>query len=365
MRNTLFLASVAVWLFSSAPALAGNASSPCQAGQKIAEERFVKIDGIEQWITIHGDDCANPAVFFVHGGPGNPSTPFAAKVYHAWEKDFVLVQWDQRGAGKTFERNPATADGTLTIELMARDGIAVASTVSQHLGKRKLILFGGSWGSALAVTMAMMKPELFAAYLGSSQMVAYRENQTATFQRIAELAKSANDNDTLAKLDALGPPPWNDPRAFGILRRALRKYEAKTTVPAPDAWWNFEPQYTGSDYQAAYTAGEDFSYLQLVGLKGDGMLSRIDLPALGTNFAMPIFIIQGKDDILTMPSVTKRYFDSIKAPIKKYVVLDKVGHDPNELMVDAQLRILKTQITPLLDSSKTPRESAALVRKQI
>jgi pimeloyl-ACP methyl ester carboxylesterase len=299
-------------------------------------------------VVVRGQDCANPVVLIVHGGPGNPSTPFASNLYGSWEKDFTLVQWDQRGSGKTFARNPQTAEHPLTMALLAKDGVEVATYATRHLGKRKVILFGGSWGSALAVNMLKLEPALFSAYQGSSQMVEYRANQNATYTRALELTRAAGDKPAVASLEQLGSPPWENPRAFGIVRRITRRYEAKTTQPAPDTWWKFPPQYETADYKAAYTAGEDYSYIQLVGMKGDGMLSRVDLPALGTRFPVPVFIIQGKEDLVTMPSVTKAYFDHIEAPTKKYILLDRVGHDPNPIMVDAQYRVLKTEIEPLL-----------------
>jgi pimeloyl-ACP methyl ester carboxylesterase len=343
MAITLVAGLLAPWTSAMA-----QASATCKPGMKIAEEGFVPIDGIEQWVAIHGADCANPVVLIVHGGPGDPSTPYAENLYSAWEQDFTLVQWDQRGSGKTFAQNPDTAKHPLTMALMARDGVEVAGYATRRLGKRQVILFGGSWGSALAVNMLKLKPERFSAYLGTSQLVEYRANQTATYQRALALTRAAGDAQAIASLEALGAPPWQNPRAFGIVRRITRRYEAKTTQPALDAWWKFPPPYDTPAYNAAYTAGEDYSYMQFVGMKGDGMLSQIDLPALGTTFPMPIFIIQGKQDLLTMPSVSKAYFDRIKAPAKRYILLDKVGHDPNPLMVDAQFRVLTTQIAPLV-----------------
>jgi pimeloyl-ACP methyl ester carboxylesterase len=348
MNKWLIAAGLAAGFLASWPAAADHAPAACKPGMRIAEEGFVPIGGIEQWVTIHGSDCANPVVLMVHGGPGNPSTPFAENLYGPWEKDFTLVQWDQRGSGKTFERNPDAADRPLTMALMAGDGVDAAAYATRRLGKRQVILFGGSWGSALAVNMLKLKPELFSAYQGTSQLVEYRANQSATYQRALELTRAAGDKEAVASLEALGAPPWESPRAFGIIRRITRRYEAKTTQPAPDAWWKSPPRYETAAYKAAYSDGEDYSYLQFVGMKGDGMLSHIDLPALGATFPMPVFILQGKEDLLTMPAVTKAYFDRIEAPTKQYLLLDKVGHDPNPLMVDAQFQVLKTQIVPLV-----------------
>ena len=348
MNKWLIAVGLVAGLMACRPSAAGKARLACEPGGKIFEEGFVPIGGIEQWVTIHGVNCTNPVVLVVHGGPGNPSTPFAENLYGAWEKDFTLVQWDQRGSGKTLAHNPATAAQRLTMASMARDGTEVAAYVIHRLGERPVILFGGSWGSALGINMLRLKPELFSAYLGTSQMVEYRANQAATYQRLLELTRAAGDEAAVSSLESLGMPPWKNPRAFGIVRRITRRYEAKTTQPAPETWWKFLPGYDTEAYKAAYTAGEDYSYIQFVGLKGDGMLARIDLPGLGMTFRVPIFIIQGEEDLLTMPAVTKAYFDRITAPTKKYILLQKVGHDPNPLMVEAQFEVLTTQIAPLL-----------------
>jgi len=308
----------------------------------VNEEGFVSIGGIQQWVTIHGADCSNPVLLMIHGGPGNPLSPYAAKVYGAWEKEFTIVQWDQRGAGKTFGRNPGMADSELTIEQMTQDGTELASYLIRHLHKKKIILTGGSWGSYLSVHMAKSRPELFHAYIGAGQMVNYTQNQASSYQKILALANAANDTKTLSAINALGPPPWTNPRNFGILRRATRVYEAKSTTPAPESWWVPSPEYTTPAMQADYEAGEDYSYLQFVGLAGNGMLSRVDLPKLGLTFEMPIFLIQGEQDLVTTPEVAKNYYDSIAAPKKEYVLLARTGHDPNEAMIDAQYKILKS-----------------------
>ena len=87
---------------------------------------------------------------------------------------------------------------------------------------------------------------------------------------------------------------------------------------------------------------------QFVGLAGNGMFSTIDLRKLGMKFDIPIFLLQGAEDLVTTPEVAKRYFDAISAPQKDFVLLVRTGHDPNEIMVAAQWELLKQRVLPLL-----------------
>ena len=91
----------------------------------IYEDRFVRIGGIDQWIGIRGEDRNNPVLLVVHGGPGSSYVIFTP-LARSWEKHFTVVQWDQRGAGKTFRRTGSRASGELTMEQLTRDGIEVA-----------------------------------------------------------------------------------------------------------------------------------------------------------------------------------------------------------------------------------------------
>ena len=322
-----------------------EATSICASpGQEIREDAFVLLGGIEQWVTIRGDSCANPVILFLHGGPGNTLSPYADAIFGAWEKTFTLVQWDQRGAGRTYGRSTPPAESTLTIERMTEDGIQLATYLTRHLGKRKIILVGGSWGSVLGVHMVKSRPDLFHAYVGVSQIVGYRENQAAGYAKVLAMARAAGDQRTVSALEALGPPPWANPRNSGILRRATRAYEELTSTPAPESWWVPSPAYDKPQIRADYQEGEDFSYLQFVGLKGDGMFSGVDLPGLGMAFEVPVFIIMGSEDLVTTPDVAMRYFDGITAPAKEFVLVPRAGHDPNEAIVDAEFRILNQRV---------------------
>ncbi|RYY25072.1 MAG: alpha/beta fold hydrolase [Sphingomonadales bacterium] len=342
LAAAMALAAPGIGLTQTARATLNDA---CRVASKpVSEQGFVRIGGIDQWVVIRGQDCANPVLLIVHGGPGNPNTPFADRLFGEWAKDFTIVHWDQRGAGKTYGASKPAEDEALTIERLTQDGIEIARYATERLGKRKVILMGGSWGSALAVHMALAEPKLFHAYVGTAQLVNYHADVAAGYARTLGLARAAGDADSVAKLEKLMPPPWTDPRSFGVLRRATRKYEAMTSNPAPKDWFIPAPGYDTPAYEADYEAGEEYSFLQFVGLKGDGMGPAIDLPKLGTRFAMPVYLLQGEADLVTPPEISRAYFDKLSAPEKEFILMPRTGHDPNIVMLDTQYRVLKDKV---------------------
>src|SRR5690606_25341065 len=153
----MLIGRCAAWLLA---ALFAGPAWACQPGAPITEQGFVDIGGIPQWVAIDGADCGNPVVLVMHGGPGNPSSPYADALYGDWRGDFTLVHWDQRGAGRTFGRTPLTEDTPLALDQLVQDGLEVADYATRRLGQQQVILFGGSWGSALAVHMAQARPAL-------------------------------------------------------------------------------------------------------------------------------------------------------------------------------------------------------------
>ena len=228
LPSRLLILFVAVFL-----ALAGSPASSSAGTVAIHEELFVQAGGIEQWITIRGKDRSNPVMLVLHGGPGDAWSPFADAMFTGWDKEFTLVQWDQRGAGRTFGKSGPSIEATMTVERMAQDGVEIAEYVTRHLGKKKVILLGGSWGSILGVHMIHQRPDLFHAYVGMAQMVNWRRNVQASYARVLEMARSAGDQTSVSALTAIGPPPWDTLKKWPAFRKVLRGYQAKVVTAQP------------------------------------------------------------------------------------------------------------------------------------
>jgi pimeloyl-ACP methyl ester carboxylesterase len=70
--------------------------------ESIAALEEVMIGGAKQTILLRGDDISNPIMLFLHGGPGSAQIGFAPKFQRELEKEFIVVNWDQRGSGLSF-----------------------------------------------------------------------------------------------------------------------------------------------------------------------------------------------------------------------------------------------------------------------
>ena len=102
---------------------------------------------------IYFEECGNPAgkpVVFVHGGPGAATSGAARRFFNP--KRYRIVLFDQRGAGKS--RPHACLDDNTTGDLV-RDIEALRS----YLGIERWQVFGGSWGSTLALIYSQAHPQ--------------------------------------------------------------------------------------------------------------------------------------------------------------------------------------------------------------
>jgi pimeloyl-ACP methyl ester carboxylesterase len=326
---------------------AASENTKCQ--NNISEEKFIPINGIGQWITIQGDR-SKPVILFLHGGPGSPMSPFSEAVYGGWEKDFIIVQWDQRGTAKTFGlQAPEELDrvylkaNPLTLEQMVSDGVAVSEYLLKYLGKQKLILFGSSWGSVLGVSMAVQRPDLFYAYVGHSQIVEPVENYPSIYHKVLALATNAGDENSIVGLNKLGLPPYDTARNYGQLLRTIKKYERLNSIAAPDSFLKMSALYDNAKDEKDREDGDDYSFVNYTGdkkLQVNGMMAGIHFLRSALHFKIPVYLIQGEEDILTAKDYTKPYYDRIKAPDKKYILIPGAAHGFNQAIVDAQYKTM-------------------------
>ncbi len=292
--------------------------SPAPAEQRIEEANYLRIGGIDQWVTVRGDDAAKPVLFLIHGGPGDVQSPYVS-VFPPYERDFVLVQWDERGAGRTFAKNGAAG---VSLQKLITDGIDLSEQLRKRFPKQKLVLFGHSWGSIIATGMAQRRPDLFYAYVGTGQASSWADTVQFQFDFLKQRYKEKGDTAALAALEKIDKPdPKNVDQYFSFSRRLRQNMN-----PSDTSWF-------ANTLEILKTNGQTDTTLKAI---GDGMNASgsaligtsvvIDLPATATNFKIPYYVIQGRRDLFVPTPLAKAYFDKVSAPKKQFVVIENAGH---------------------------------------
>jgi proline iminopeptidase len=313
----LLLIVTSLGLSSYVPA--ANLRVPNTIATPIQEARFVTLGGVEQWVTIRGANRANPVLLVVHGGPGDAQSSLRS-TYAVYEKDFTIVQWDQRGAGRTYAKNPNSPPEPKRVEL---DGIELAQYLCEYLAKKKILLLGHSWGSYLAIGMVQRRPQLFAAYIGTGQVGSWRANVQAQFDFMLAKSRAANDRKKVEQMDAIGTPDPNNAAQYFSWWRMRNTYMTRADVK----WFEDLAQIvrTNPDFTEEYmkSLGDGMGYSGRTTLSA--MLAT-ELPTTANTLKVPFFVIQGKEDMATPTSVAVQYFNVVKAPRKKLILIEHAGH---------------------------------------
>jgi pimeloyl-ACP methyl ester carboxylesterase len=282
--------------------------------------RFIKVGGREEWVTARGEDRSNPRILFLHGGPSEANSPFVG-LYRPFEKDFVFVQWDQPGAGMTYMR-AGKDQPKLTLDSMADDGIAVAERIRRG-SRMKVILIGQDWGGLLGLRMIEKRPDLFRAFVGTGQVVSWLAEQQPQYDYVRSRATAARDQKTLDGLNRIGPPPYRSLEAY----RRFGDY--------------FEPYKPLQDRQSEQTLRialvrsprltlpEVFKWVKAL-RSGEEELTPVmmaaDLRKGPNRYDVPIFFIQGADDIITPTSLISAWLPGVQAPAKRVDVVPAAAH---------------------------------------
>ena len=288
----------------------------------IAEIAYRRLGGLDQWVMVRGESVANPPLILLHGGPGFSETGFFRHFNASIEKSFTAVYWDQRGAGKSFDRT--IPPSSMTVDQFISDLDELVDAVRERLGKTKVVIFGHSWGSALGVLYAARFPEKVAAYVGSGQIGDWAAAESASYKFALAEAQRLGKRRAVRKLRAIGPPPYPADAVF-TERACLMRLEGAMSARAV---WKLG---------RAILSGQETSIFELPSaMRGARFsmkamwaeVSRLNLIELAPALQMPVFLFLSRNDHWIPPETSVAYFDALTAPSKELVRFERSGHEP-------------------------------------
>jgi pimeloyl-ACP methyl ester carboxylesterase/membrane protease YdiL (CAAX protease family) len=287
----------------------------------IAEAKYVHLGGIDQWVMIRGENIANPPLIVLHGGPGMSEMGFFRHFNAPLERHFTVVQWDQRGTGKSFDRNIPRS--SMTLEQFVADLDELVEIVRRRFGKQKVAILGHSWGSTLGAIYAARFPEKVSVYVGAAQIGDAAVGESLSYSFGVAEAERRHDEKALKRLRAIGPPPYPGKSVFAE-RTAVTRLDGQMRLAII---WKAGRTLFGRPESSIFDLP---NLVRGFGFTLDAMwaeVSTLNLLKLVPVLKMPVIIFVGRRDHWVPPETSVAYFDALTAPSKKLVWFDQSGHE--------------------------------------
>ena len=292
----------------------------------IAELRKVELNGRKEWISIRGENRSKPVLLFLAGGPGGSQLAATRYELAKLEKDFIVVNWEQPGSGKSYSAIPRK---NLTPEIYVEDGTALVRSLLKEFKQEKLYLLGESWGSALGIFMVKEQPELYHAFIGTGQMVAFEETEKIDYALAMKLAKENGDQKVVDTLRKNGEPPYYG-NSVTTKSATYLNYLSQKMVGNPEI-------QNGGFQTMRDLAAKEYGILDKVNyLRGIlqtfnhvyPQLYNVDLRKEYSTLDVPVYFLLGKHDINAPLSLTEDYYQKLDAPNKEIIWFEHSGHNP-------------------------------------
>lgn len=281
-------------------------------------------DGLPQRLWFRGSSRDNPALVFLHGGPGGSLGALFRRYNAELERHFLVVTWEQLGAGRSYQQGIPSA--SMTVAQFVRDLEEVVKLVKARFRKDKMVLLAHSWGTIPGTLYAHRHPEDVAAYVGVGQIANMPEGERLSYDFVLAEARRRGNRRAVAELERIGPPP----HAFSAMRteRGWVSRFGGDIYTAP----------TTSDLLLEALQADEFNLLDLLKLlQGSAFsakhlwpeMSRTDLSSSVLSFDVPMLFLLGRHDRVVPGALAAAYLEQLSAPYKKLVWFEHSAHNPN------------------------------------
>ncbi|HSN75991.1 MAG TPA: alpha/beta hydrolase [Anaerolineae bacterium] len=317
-------AVVASQAFAMTPPIVDAQGQPLPGS--IATLEQVTLNDSQQWISIRGQDASKPVLLFLAGGPGGSQLATARYALSGLEEHFVVVNWEQPGAGKSFD---AVDRSTITPERYIEDAHALVQHLRERFGQDKVYVLGESWGSALGILLVQRYPELFHAFVGTGQMVAFLENDLMCYDFALNWARERGDVQKVAKLVEQGPPPYYGKGvAWKESAFLMDTFNYMNQNPAiADNGANTFRDLAAPEYGLYDKCSWFRGVIETLGVVYP-QLWEVDFRQQATKLEVPVYFLLGRHDINAPTVLAEEYFQLLDAPHKEIVWFEHSGHTP-------------------------------------
>jgi pimeloyl-ACP methyl ester carboxylesterase len=283
----------------------------------------VTLGGLDQWILIRSEDQTLPVLLWLHGGPGSPTMPLASQHDQELVKHFVVVHWDQRGAGKSY--SPGVPVSTMVVDQFVADAYELTQILTDRFEVPKIYLIGHSWGTQVGILTVSRHPEMYYAFIAISQFVHSPEADAVTLHFILEEAVKRDNQKALREIEVIGPPPYTQEQQRSTLERWTNAFGGtgrQFTSTDFILGMLISPEYTLADF-LSFIRGMQFSRKTML---KNGEYYSVNLYEQDLKLDVPFYLFHGRYDYSTPAEVAEHYFEMLESPHKSLVWFEDSAH---------------------------------------
>ncbi|MFJ7667482.1 alpha/beta fold hydrolase [Lysinibacillus sp. NPDC097195] len=308
----------------------------------ISELKELNVNGDRQFLLVEGQDKNKPFCLFLHGGPGSPF-PYgvsARTLYPEITEHCVAVYYDQRGSGKSFNKDLSLT--TMNLRQFTDDANVIVDYIRETYQQEQIFVIAQSFGTVIGTQLVAKYPEKFHAYMGISQLTSSSKGQELGYNWLKDEAIANDDTKTLQILKQLGKGPYladAEDQFSGLINqyKGMNYYDEKidkVNVISLIKGAFTSPDYSIQDLYKAFISGPQFSLIKSTELKKE--IIETDFFDSVKRMDVPVYFIQGKYDKQTNYELAQQYYEFLDAPNgKQFSTLEHSAHYPNAL--DAEI----------------------------
>ncbi|MBK8984736.1 MAG: alpha/beta hydrolase [Chloroflexi bacterium] len=315
----------------------------------LAELAHIRLGGQEQAIMIHGRSADLPVLLYLSGGPGQSDLAYSRVLFADLAQDFIVVGWDQRGAGKSYAALDPTSD--LTLDQAIADTIELTNYLRQRFDEEKIYLMGESWGATLGVLAVQQQPDLYHAWIASGQMVSQRETDRQLYRDILALAERTGDMALREQMLTFGEPPYADvPYPNAVVMGYYPRLETPYTPPRA-----YIERGTAVNLGPYGIFGSEYNFVEKVNvLRGlidmfsimYPQLQHIDFRQDVPRLDVPVYILDGAAELTARRELALEWYEMLDAPSKRLYTIENAGHSVAFEQFEALHEILTGTVLP-------------------
>jgi pimeloyl-ACP methyl ester carboxylesterase len=291
----------------------------------LSEKTFVDINGARQGVFIKGRSPELPVLLYLHGGM--PDYFLTARHPTGLEHDFIVVWWEQRGAG--LSHAAAHSPTPITVDQLVADAIALTGHLRRRFRQDRIYLMGHSGGTFIGLQVVQRAPELFHAYMGVAQITDQLESEQQAYEFMLARFREAGDTRWVERLEATSvqhgtPPEYLRIRdvamhTLGVgTMRQMRSLVSGLLVPSL-----LFPEYTVREKWHLWAAKARSGASVL----WDAMIST-DLRQCVPEVQVPVYFFHGVHDYTCSYDLARSYAAELRAPRKGFYTFHESAHSP-------------------------------------